>query len=165
MALRIGHGFDIHCVVHGRALVLGGVTIPWDRGLAGHSDADALLHAVTDAVLGALALGDIGQWFPNTDPRYRGISSGILLRTVLADPRVSGWAVVNLDATVLAERPRLAPHIRAMRQSIAETVGMPVEAVSVKATTCEGTDAVGHGDAIAAHAVVLLETRGVVPVR
>lgn len=158
--LRIGYGFDIHGVVPGRALVLGGVSIPWDRGLDGHSDADALLHAITDAVLGALALGDIGQWFPNTDPRYRGISSVILLQAVLADPRLAGWRVVNVDSTVLAERPRLAPHVPAMRQAIATAMGMAVEAVSVKATTCEGHDAVGQGAAIAAHAVLLLERPG-----
>lgn len=160
MALRIGHGFDIHRVVTGRALVLGGVTIPWDRGLEGHSDADALLHAITDAILGALALGDIGQWFPPSDERYRGIASGLLLRAVLDDPRVTPWQVVNLDATVLAERPRLAPHRPAMCQAIARLLGVPMEVISVKATTCEGTDAIGRGEAIAAHAVVLLERRG-----
>ena len=160
MALRIGHGFDIHRVVPGRPLVLGGVTVPWDRGLDGHSDADALLHAITDAILGALALGDIGQWFPPSDERYRGIASSLLLRAVLDDPRVTPWQVVNLDTTVLAERPRLAPHRPAMCQAIAALLGVPAEAVSVKATTCEGTDAVGRGEAIAAHAVVLLERRG-----
>jgi 2-C-methyl-D-erythritol 2,4-cyclodiphosphate synthase len=158
--LRIGYGFDIHRVVTGRQLVLGGVVIPWDRGLDGHSDADALLHAITDAVLGALALGDIGQWFPNTDPRYRGISSLVLLQTVMADPRVAGWRPVNVDATVLAERPRLAPHVPAMRSTLAKALGIGADAVSVKATTCEGTDAVGHGEAIAAHAVILLEHLG-----
>jgi 2-C-methyl-D-erythritol 2,4-cyclodiphosphate synthase len=155
--LRIGYGFDIHSVVPGRALVLGGVTIPWDRGLDGHSDADVLLHAVTDAVLGALALGDIGQWFPNTDPRYSGISSLVLLRTVLADPSLAGWRVANVDSTVLAERPRLAPHVPAMRQAIAAAMGIGFDSVSVKATTCEGHDAVGQGEAIAAHAVLLLQ--------
>lgn len=158
--LRIGYGFDIHCVVPGRALVLGGVTIPWDRGLDGHSDADVLLHAITDAVLGALALGDIGQWFPNTDPQYRGISSQVLLRTVWADPRLAGWRVVNVDSTVLAERPRLAPHVPAMRQAIATILGIGLDAVSIKATTCEGNDAVGQGLAMAAHAVLLLERPG-----
>lgn len=158
--VRIGYGFDTHRVVVGRALVLGGVEIPWDRGLEGHSDADALLHAITDAVLGALALGDIGQWFPNHDPRYRGISSLVLLRTVMADPRVAAWRPANVDSTVLAERPRLAPHVPAMRRAIAEAMGIAAEAVSVKATTCEGADAVGHGEAIAAHAVVLLERGG-----
>jgi 2-C-methyl-D-erythritol 2,4-cyclodiphosphate synthase len=155
--LRIGYGFDIHSVVPGRALVLGGVTIPWDRGLDGHSDADVLLHAITDAVLGALALGDIGQWFPNTDPQYRGVSSQVLLRTVWVDPRLAGWRVVNVDSTVLAERPRLAPHVPAMRQAIATILGIDLDAVSIKATTCEGNDAVGQGQAIAAHAVLLLE--------
>jgi 2-C-methyl-D-erythritol 2,4-cyclodiphosphate synthase len=158
--LRIGYGFDIHGVVTDRALVLGGVSIPWDHGLEGHSDADALLHAITDAVLGALALGDIGQWFPNTDSRYCGISSLILLRTVLTDPRLGGWRVVNVDSTVLAERPRLAPYVPAMRQAIASAMGIAVDAVSVKATTCEGHDAVGQGLAIAAHAVLLLERYG-----
>jgi 2-C-methyl-D-erythritol 2,4-cyclodiphosphate synthase len=157
--LRIGYGYDIHRVVPGRALVLGGVDLPWDRGLEGHSDADALLHAITDAVLGALALGDIGQWFPNTDPRYRGISSLVLLRTVMGDSRVAGWRAVNVDATVLAEQPRLAPHVPAMRGAIAEALGTGIGAVSVKATTCEGVDAVGRGEAIAAHAVILLERR------
>jgi 2-C-methyl-D-erythritol 2,4-cyclodiphosphate synthase len=155
--LRIGYGYDIHRVASGRALVLGGVTIPWDRGLDGHSDADALLHAITDAVLGALALGDIGQWFPNTDPRYRGISSLVLLRAVMADPRLLAWRPLNVDATVLAERPRLAPHIPAMRQAIAGALGTEAAAVSVKATTCEGNDAIGRGEAIAAHAVLLME--------
>jgi 2-C-methyl-D-erythritol 2,4-cyclodiphosphate synthase len=158
--LRIGYGFDIHTVVAGRALVLGGVAIPWDRGLEGHSDADVLLHAITDAVLGALALGDIGQWFPNTDPRYRGISSQVLLQTVLADPRLGGWQVVNVDSMILAEQPRLAPHVPAMRQAIATVLRIPPDAVSIKATTCEGHDAVGQGRAIAAHAVLMLERLG-----
>ncbi len=158
--LRIGYGYDVHSVVPGRPLVLGGVAIPWDRGLAGHSDADALLHAIMDAVLGALALGDIGQWFPNTDPRYRGISSLVLLRRVMEDSRVQAWRPVNVDATVLAERPRLAPHVPAMRTTIAAALGIGPDAVSVKATTGEGHDAVGRGEAIAAHAVLLLERTG-----
>ena len=159
MMLRIGHGFDIHRLVPGRPLVLGGVGIPWDHGLDGHSDADALVHAICDAVLGALALGDIGQWFPNSDPRYRGISSLVLLQTILADPRVTLWRVLNVDSTVLAERPRLAPHVPAMRHALASALGIQVDAVSVKATTCEGCDAVGRGEAIAAEAVLLLERR------
>ena len=159
--LRIGHGYDLHRVVAERPLVLGGVTIPWDKGLEGHSDADVLLHAVTDAVLGALALGDIGQWFPDNDPAYRGISSVLLLERVLADPRVRPWRLGNLDATVLAEHPRLAPHIPAMREAIASLFHVDMAAVSIKATTMEGTGAIGTGRAMAAQAVVLLESSSV----
>ncbi|MBN2449745.1 MAG: 2-C-methyl-D-erythritol 2,4-cyclodiphosphate synthase [Lentisphaeria bacterium] len=157
--VRVGHGFDIHRIRPGRALILGGVHIPWERGLAGHSDADVLLHAVTDAVLGALCLGDIGQWFPDTDPSYRGAASTDLLRRVLADPRVAPWELVNLDATVIAEQPKLALHIPAIRSSIAGLFGVPGERVSVKAKTAEGTDAIGRQAAMAAHAVLLLESR------
>ena len=139
--------------------MLGGVTVPWDKGLAGHSDADVLLHALIDAVLGALAVGDIGQWFPDTDDSYRGISSVLLVRQVLADPRLKPWRLGNIDATILAERPRLAPHIPAMRAGIAALFGVEDDRVSVKATTVEGTDAIGAGDAIAAHVVVLLMHR------
>jgi len=157
--IRIGHGYDLHRIVPDRALVLGGVRIPWDRGLLGHSDADVLLHAVTDAVLGALALGDIGRWFPDTDPRWRGADSADLLRQVLADPRVQPWRLGNLDATIQAERPKLAPHMDAIRQSLASLFGVEVSAVSVKAKTMEGTGAIGQGEAMAAHAVILLESR------
>jgi 2-C-methyl-D-erythritol 2,4-cyclodiphosphate synthase len=156
--MRIGHGFDLHRVVPDRRLVLGGVTIPWDRGLLGHSDADVLLHAITDAVLGAFALGDIGQWFPDTDPKWRGADSADLLRQVLADTRVGHWRLSNLDATIQAERPKLAPHIPAIRQSIADIFGVAIDQISIKATTMEGTDAIGRGEAIAAHAVILLAT-------
>lgn len=157
--IRIGHGYDLHRIVPDRPLILGGVTIPWDRGLLGHSDADVLLHAITDAVLGALALGDIGRWFPDTDPQWRGADSAALLRQVLADPRVQPWRLVNLDATLQAERPKLAPHMDAIRQSIAAIFGADVAAVSVKAKTMEGTGPIGQGEAIAAHAVLLLQER------
>jgi len=156
--LRIGHGFDLHRLVQGRALFLGGVDIPTDGfGLLGHSDADVLLHAVTDAILGALALGDIGQWFPDTDPAYRGIASEKLLQIVLEHQDVSGWRVVNLDTTILAEAPRLAPHIPEIRQSIARILKTSPGTVSVKATTTEQTGTIGRGEAIAVHAVILLE--------
>jgi 2-C-methyl-D-erythritol 2,4-cyclodiphosphate synthase len=154
--LRIGQGYDLHRVQSGRRLVLGGVLIPWDRGLAGHSDADVLIHAVIDALLGALALGDIGRWFPDTNPAYRDIASGKLLDAVLAAPEFAGWRVVNLDATVIAEAPRLAGHIPAIRERLAAGLGVGSERVSVKAKTGEGVDAVGRGEAMAAQAVVLL---------
>jgi len=156
--VRIGYGYDIHRVVADRPLVLGGVVIPWDRGLIGHSDADVLLHAVTDAILGALALGDIGQWFPDTDPRFRGADSAELLLHVLRSPRAVGWRLGNCDVTVVAERPRLAPHVPGIRESVGEILDAEIGRVSVKATTNEGLGPVGHGDAIAAHAVVLLES-------
>ena len=157
--LRIGQGYDIHRLATGRRLLLGGVEIaaPDNIGLLGHSDGDVLVHAVTDAVLGALALGDIGQWFPDTDAEFAGADSRELLRRVLADPRLEGWRLVNLDSTVIAQRPRLAPMIPAIRESIAALFGVPVERISVKAKTNEGLDAIGNGEAIAAQAVVLLE--------
>ncbi len=136
--------------------MLGGVRIPSDFGLRGHSDADVLLHALTDALLGALALGDIGQWFPDTDLTHAGADSGMLLRKVLTDPRTRPWSVVNADTTVLAERPRLAPHTENIRISLAQLLDCPCECVSVKAKTMEGTGVIGEGGAIAAHAVVLV---------
>lgn len=158
--LRIGHGYDSHRLVTDRPLVLGGVNIPdATLGLDGHSDADALLHAVTDAVLGALALGDIGQWFPPDNPEFHNADSAGLLETVMKDPRVATWTLVNLDATILAERPRLTPHINAMRQRIAALFQAPVDTVSVKATTNEGMDAVGRGEGIAVHCVIMLESK------
>jgi 2-C-methyl-D-erythritol 2,4-cyclodiphosphate synthase len=157
--IRIGHGYDLHRIVQDRSLVLGGVPIPWDRGLLGHSDADVLLHAITDAVLGALALGDIGHWFPDTDAEWAGADSANLLRRVLADPRVQPWRLSNLDATIQAERPKLAPHIGPIRRSVAAIFGVPEEAISVKATTMEGTGAIGQGKAMAAHAILVL-TKG-----
>ncbi|MCK5802199.1 MAG: 2-C-methyl-D-erythritol 2,4-cyclodiphosphate synthase [Lentisphaeria bacterium] len=155
--MRIGHGYDLHRVCDDRKLMLGGVQIPWDRGLLGHSDADVLLHAVTDAVLGALALGDIGQWFPDTDETYRGADSARLLRHVLADDRVRAWSLGNLDAVVLAEQPKLAPHVPAIRASLADIFACDISQISVKATTVEKADAIGRGEAIAAHATLLLE--------
>ena len=157
--IRIGHGYDLHRIVPERRLVLGGVEIPWDQGLLGHSDADVLLHAITDALLGALALGDIGQWFPDTDPQWRGADSVALLRQVLADPRVQPWRLGNLDATIQAERPKLAPHVGAIRDSIAAIFGGGRDSVSVKAKTMEGTDAIGRREAMAAHVVLLLVRR------
>lgn len=154
--IRIGHGFDIHRVAPNRSLILGGVQIPWHAGLLGHSDADALLHAITDAVLGALALGDIGQWFPDTDERFRGADSAKLLLAVMQDPRLQGWEVSNIDATLLAESPKLASHIPAMRESIAGILRITSDRVSVKATTMEGIGGIGRNEGIAAHAVILL---------
>jgi 2-C-methyl-D-erythritol 2,4-cyclodiphosphate synthase len=154
--LRIGQGIDVHQAVAGRRLILGGVEIPWEKGLKGHSDADVLLHAVTDAVLGALALGDIGQWFPPDDEQFRDADSRKLLARVMRDPRVAPWELVNLDATVVAEAPKLAPHIPAMRQSIAAIFNVSPEQISIKATTTEQLGFTGRGEGIAAFAVVLM---------
>jgi 2-C-methyl-D-erythritol 2,4-cyclodiphosphate synthase len=153
--MRIGQGFDVHALVAGRRLVVGGVTIPWDRGLAGHSDADVLLHAICDALLGAAALGDIGRHFPDSDPRYAGADSRVLLRAVRV--LTARYPVVNLDATIIAQAPRLAPHIPAMVANIASDLGIAEEAVNVKATTTEGLGFCGRGEGIAAQAIVLLE--------
>jgi 2-C-methyl-D-erythritol 2,4-cyclodiphosphate synthase len=153
---RIGQGLDIHPVSAGRRLILGGVPIPWEHGLDGHSDADVLLHAVTDAVLGALAAGDIGQWFPPGDDRFRGADSADLLRHVLASPSARGWRLVNLDSTVIAEAPRLAPHIAAIQASLARLFVVESSQVSVKATTSEALGFTGRGEGMAALAVVLL---------
>lgn len=154
--MRIGHGYDVHRLVEGRELVLGGVKIPYEKGLLGHSDADVLLHAVMDAVLGALALGDIGAHFPDTDEQYRGADSLALCRAVARLMHGKGYALGNVDATVLAQRPRLSPHISAMRAAIAEAFGCEADRVSVKATTEEGLGFTGSGEGIAAHAVCLL---------
>ena len=154
--VRIGQGFDIHRVVPDRPLMLGGVHIPCAFGLLGHSDADVLLHAITDALLGALALGDLGQWFPNTDERYRGIASARLLEAVLRSPQAQGWTLVNLDTTILAERPKLAPHVPAIRDSLATIFAADKGCISVKAATMEGVDSIGRGEAIAAQAVLLI---------
>ena len=155
--LRIGHGYDVHRLTEGRALILGGVAIPFHLGLDGHSDADVLLHAVMDALLGAAALGDIGQLFPDSDPAYRGASSLALLRTVAATVRDAGYAVVNVDATVLAQAPKLAPYREEMRRNVAEALGVEPGCISVKATTEEGLGFTGTLQGIAAHAVALLE--------
>lgn len=155
--MRIGHGFDVHRLVADRPLVLGGVTIPWRLGLLGHSDADVLLHAICDAILGALGLGDIGKHFPDTDPAYRGIDSTRLLAHVIALAAERGWQVGNLDATVVAQQPRLAPHIPAMVARIADFCRVEVERINVKATTTEQLGYTGRGEGIAAYAVVLME--------
>ena len=156
--LRIGQGYDIHRLVEGRPLLLGGYRIPdATLGLLGHSDADALVHAVIDAILGALALGDIGRWFPDTDPQWRGAAGETLLRRVLADERVRPWRLVNLDSTVITQTPRLAPHIDAIRDRLAQLLDVPPAAVSVKAKAHERLDDIGAGLALEAHAVVLME--------
>lgn len=155
--MRIGHGYDVHRLVEGRKLILGGVDIPYEKGLLGHSDADVLLHAIMDAVLGAAALGDIGKHFPDTDPAYKGADSLALTRAVAKLIAEHGYTVGNIDATILCQAPKLAPHIAAMRQNIADAFGIPLDAVSVKATTEEHLGFTGEGLGIAAHAVALLE--------
>ena len=154
--MRIGHGYDVHRLTEGRKLILGGVEIPFEKGLLGHSDADVLSHAVMDALLGAAALGDIGQMFPDSDPAYEGADSLVLLRRVAEVLAEHGYAVGNVDATVLAQRPRLAPHIPGMRERLAAAMGVEPGRVSVKATTEEGLGFTGAGEGIAAHAVALL---------
>ena len=156
--MRIGHGYDVHRLVEGRKLILGGVEIPWEKGLLGHSDADVLTHAVMDALLGAAALGDIGQHFPDRDPKYAGINSLLLLDKVAKLLKENGWQVGNIDATVIAQRPKLAPHLPQMRQNLAERLGIEVGQVSIKATTEEGLGFTGRGEGMAAHAVCLLES-------
>ena len=155
--MRIGHGYDVHRLVEGRKLILGGVEVPYEKGLLGHSDADVLAHAVMDAVLGAAALGDIGQHFPDTAEEYAGADSLMLARRVAEIVTRHGWRIENIDATILCQRPKLAPHIPAMRAKLAEAFGMPVDAVSVKATTEEHLGFTGEGLGIAAHAVALIE--------
>lgn len=155
--IRVGVGYDAHALVSGRRLVLGGVEIPYDRGLLGHSDADVALHALCDALLGAAALGDIGGHFPNTDARYKDISSLVLLEKVRDVLGERGFRPVNVDVTVVAEKPRLAPYVPEMRNRIAASLGLPAEAVSLKATTNEGLGFSGRGEGIAAHAVCAIE--------
>jgi len=154
--VRVGQGFDVHALVPGRRLVIGGVDIPFERGLEGHSDADVLLHAITDAVLGAAALGDIGRHFPDTDPRYRGADSRMLLRTAARSVHEAGWVVVNVDATIIAQAPKMAQHIGLMATNIAADLGIAPEHVNVKAKTTERLGFTGRGEGIAAEAVVLL---------
>jgi 2-C-methyl-D-erythritol 2,4-cyclodiphosphate synthase len=153
---RVGQGFDVHALVPGRRLVIGGVEIPFERGLLGHSDADVLLHAITDAILGAAGLGDIGQLFPDSDERHRDADSRELLRLATQCVRDAGWRIENVDATVIAERPRIAPHVAAMRAVIAACTGLDPMAVSVKGTTTEKLGTTGRGEGIAAQAVALL---------
>ena len=155
--MRIGQGFDIHTLAEGRKLIIGGVIIPYERGLVGHSDADVLLHAICDALIGAAALGDIGKHFPDTDPRYAGIDSRKLLREVAKLLRARRYRVVNMDATVIAQAPKLAPFILGMRENIAADLGVAVADVNVKAKTAEHLGAIGRGEGIAAEAVVLIE--------
>ena len=155
--MRIGHGFDVHRLVPGRKLVIGGVEIAHDKGLLGHSDADVLLHAICDALLGAAALGDIGRHFPDSDPKYKGIDSRELLRHVAALVGEKGFRVANVDGTIVAEAPRMAPHVAKMVANIASDLGIEAGRVNVKATTTEGLGFAGRGEGIAAHAVCLLE--------
>ena len=155
--MRIGHGYDVHRLVEGRRCIIGGVDIPHEKGLLGHSDADVLLHAIMDAVLGAMAAGDIGKLFPDSDAAYKGADSLVLTRRVAEVMVERGYRLGNIDATVIAQAPKLAPHIPAMRERIAETFGVEVDRVSVKATTEERLGFTGSGEGIAAHAVCLLE--------
>ena len=154
--IRVGEGWDVHALVAGRPLVLGGVTIPHSHGLLGHSDADALLHAITDALLGAAALGDIGRHFPDTDAQFRGADSAVLLAEAARRVRAEGWEIGNVDSTVVAQAPKLAPHIEAMRARIAQVLGIAAGQVNVKAKTAEKMGPVGEGRAIEARAIVLL---------
>ena len=156
MDYRIGQGYDVHALVPGRPLVIGGVTVPHDRGLLGHSDADVLLHAITDALFGAAALGDIGRHFPDTDERFAGADSRVLLRECAARLATAGFAIQNVDSTVIAQAPKLAPHIDAMRANIAEDLGLPLTRVNVKAKTNEKLGYLGRGEGIEAQAAVLL---------
>jgi 2-C-methyl-D-erythritol 2,4-cyclodiphosphate synthase len=156
MELRIGEGWDTHALVPGRRLVLGGVEIPFDRGLLGHSDADALLHAITDALFGAAGLGDIGRHFPDTDERFRGADSVALLKEAAARVRAGGWKINNVDSTIVAQAPKLAPHIESMRERIAQALEIAPALVNVKAKTAERLGPVGMGQSIEARAVVLL---------
>ena len=158
--LRVGHGYDVHRLVEGRALILGGVTVPYDKGLLGHSDADVLTHAVMDALLGAAGLGDIGSLFPDNDNAYLNISSIYLLRQVALKLKEAGVQVVNIDATLIAQAPKVAPYRLAMRQNIASALGVDVEQVGVKATTEEHLGFTGDGSGMAAHAVALVEKVG-----
>ncbi len=155
--MRIGQGFDVHALVEGRRLIIGGVDIPHDKGLAGHSDADVLLHAITDAILGAAGLGDIGQHFPDTDERYRGADSRMLLREAAMKVRGAGYRIGNVDATIIAQAPKMAPHVAAMVQNIAGDLRIPPRCVNVKAKTTERLGFTGRGEGIAAEAVALLE--------
>jgi len=156
-SMRIGEGWDTHQLVAGRPLVLGGVTVPHSHGLLGHSDADALLHAIIDALLGAAGLGDIGSHFPDTDPAYQGADSVVLLQSAATLVRSAGWVVVNIDSTIIAQAPKLAPHVPAMRERIAQALGLAADAVNVKAKTAEKMGPVGEGRAVEARAICLLQ--------
>ena len=154
--MRVGMGYDVHRLTEERKLILGGVQIPWEKGLLGHSDADVLVHAVMDALLGAAALGDIGKHFPDTAPAYKGISSILLLRHVTELLKKNGYAIGNVDATIIAQKPKMAPHILKMRENMAEAMGISVDCLNVKATTEEGLGFTGREDGIAAQAICLL---------
>jgi 2-C-methyl-D-erythritol 2,4-cyclodiphosphate synthase len=154
--MRIGQGFDAHALVEGRPLVIGGVTIPYALGLAGHSDADVLLHAICDALIGAAALGDIGRHFPDSDPQYKGVDSRKLLRATAALLSQHGWGLVNLDATIIAQEPRMSPHVAQMAANIAADLGVPINCVNIKAKTTERLGFTGRGEGIAAEAVALI---------
>lgn len=154
---KIGNGYDLHRLVEGRKLILGGIEIDYEKGLLGHSDADVLIHSMMDAMLGALALGDIGQHFPDTDEKYKGISSVLLLEKVNALINSKGWKISNIDNIILAERPKMKKHIPAMRQNLSKILKIPQECISIKATTMEGLGHIGEGLAIAVQSVVLLE--------
>jgi len=155
--MRIGQGYDVHALAAGRKLVIGGVEIPHHKGLAGHSDADVLLHAICDALLGAAALGDIGAHFPDTDPKYEDANSRLLLREIGRKIAAQGYRIVNIDCTIIAEAPRMAPHVAKMTGNIATDLGLQPAAVSIKATTTEGLGAIGRGEGIAAQAIALIE--------
>ena len=157
MSFRIGQGYDLHRLVEGRDLILGGVKIDYEKGLLGHSDADVLLHAITDALLGAAGLGDIGRHFPDTDPAFKGADSRVLLSEAVALVVKAGWVIVNVDSTIVAQATKLAPYMPEIRESVAKAIGVDLQRVNVKAKTNEGCDAVGRKEAIEAHAVVLLE--------
>lgn len=156
-AMRIGEGWDVHALVPGRPLVIGGVVVPYERGLLGHSDADVLLHAITDALLGGAGLGDIGRHFPDTDDRFKGADSVLLLKEAAARVAAAGWTIANVDSTVVAQAPKLAPHIEEMRERIAQALGLAPGQVNVKAKTAERLGPVGQGQSVEARAVVLLE--------
>lgn len=156
--MRVGQGFDIHALVAGRKLIIGGVEIAYEKGLAGHSDADVLIHAICDALLGAAGLGDIGRHFPDTDPRYRGADSRVLLSEVMGKVSANGWQVVNLDATIIAQAPRMGPHIPRMEDNLRLALGDAC-AINIKAKTMEKLGAIGRGEGIAAEAVVLLDVQ------
>jgi 2-C-methyl-D-erythritol 2,4-cyclodiphosphate synthase len=154
--MRIGHGYDVHKLVEGRKLIMGGVEIPFEKGLLGHSDADVLLHAIADAILGALAMGDIGKHFPDTDPTFKGADSIKLLEHVVSLATAKGFHIGNLDATIIAQRPKMAPHIQTMRANVAKACQVDIEQINIKATTEEGLGFTGRAEGISAHAVVLM---------
>lgn len=158
--MRIGHGYDVHRLVEGRKLIMGGVDIPWEKGLLGHSDADVLLHAIADAILGAIGEGDIGKHFPDTDPAFKGADSLKLLQHVAEIARERGYRMGNLDATIIAQQPKMAPHIQQMRANIAQVLGAAVDQINVKATTEERLGFTGSGEGISSHAVVIMMPLG-----